>query len=141
MTTSIILAQSPEAYGRRPMAASTGNPFSTSRKMRRRRRIFLLVENGFPVEAAIGLLPYASGDCAKIIDVVMADYARHRDHTPATKWTNQSILQTLPRSLTLFFVFLNVTGRFTRSRCLVLFGRLRLAGIGGLRRWVFLPGY
>src|SRR5271169_6329700 len=75
------------------------------------RPIFLLVENWFPVEAAIGCLPHASGDGAKIIDIILADDARHRDHAPATKWAHQAILQTFPWSpvLTLILVFLRVT--------------------------------
>ncbi len=88
------------------------------------RRIFLLVENRLPVEAAIRRLPYASGDGAKIVDIGLADYARHRDDAAATKWADQSILQTLPRALVLALIFvfvlvlLSVAGLRSRSLCL-----------------------
>src|SRR5208283_3959117 len=39
------------------------------------RCILLRIENWFPVEAAIGCLPHASGDSAKIIDIILADNA------------------------------------------------------------------
>ena len=108
-----------------------------------RRRILRFVENRLPVEAAIGRLPYASGDGAEIIDVVLADDAGHRDDAAATKWADQSILQTFPRSLVLalvfvlvfFFVSLTVAGLRRRRLCWFL------AGIGGLLRRVFLRGY
>src|SRR5271166_382193 len=81
----------------------------------RRGRIFLFVENWLPVKAAIGGLPHASGDGAKIIDIILTYNSRNGSHAPTAKGSDQPILQTLPGPLVLIvilvFVFILISPR------------------------------
>ena len=57
-----------------------------SNRANRRRRIFRLVENRFPVESAVGRLPHPASYRAKIVDLILPHHARHRNHASAAEW-------------------------------------------------------
>jgi hypothetical protein len=101
-----------------------------------RRRILLFIENGFPTEPAIGRLPHAPGNCAKIIDIILANYAGDSDDASAAERTDEPILHPFPRSLILIFcVFLSLGGRRAHRF------RLFLTGLRTLVRSTFLRKY
>src|SRR6267378_6757786 len=76
-----------------------------------RRSVLLLVEERLPVEAAIGGLPDAACNAAKIISVVLADDTGNGENPPAAKRPDEAIGEPLPRALVLFIVLLGDRGR------------------------------
>jgi hypothetical protein len=80
-----------------------------------------------PVQAAVGGLPHASGDCTEIVRVVLAHYGRNSDHASAAERAEQAIVECLPRIFR-FGVFLLSSCANGRSSLLL---RRRLLGLRG----------
>src|SRR5271156_1775538 len=68
------------------------------------RGVFCLVEDGLPVEAAVGGLPDSAGDCAEVISIGLADDAGYGYYAASTEGTDEAVLEGFPGVFIFFFV-------------------------------------
>src|SRR5712664_4946155 len=94
---------------------NVGIGFGNRERADGRRSVLLFVKERLPVEAAIGGLPDAACNAAKIISVVLADDAGNGENASTAKWPDEAIGEPLPRALVLFIVLLGDRGRNRRG--------------------------